>query len=88
VNPGKKYDDMLFQKYLSRMNKLAEEYLSILELRNDQNDKDLKILYQLSKRDLKEVYSRKLNEVEKNFDENSKIDENFYLFKHKLSEIL
>ena len=87
VNPGKKYDDMLFQKYLSRMNKLAEEYLSILELRKDQNDKDLKILYQLSKRDLKDVYSRKLNEVEKNFNENLKIDDNFYLLKHKLSDI-
>ena len=49
VNPGKKYDDSLFQKYLSRMNKLAEEYLSILELRNDKNDKELKILCQLSK---------------------------------------
>ncbi len=87
INPGKKYVDSLFQKYLSRMNKLAEEYLSILELRNDQNDKDLKILYQLSKRDLKEVYSRKLNEVENNIDTNLKIDDNYYLLKHKLSDI-
>lgn len=87
VNPGKKYDDSLFQKYLSRMNKLAEEYLSILELRNDKNDKELKILCQLSKRDLKDVYSRKLNEVEKNFNEILKIDEKFYLLKHKLSDI-
>lgn len=87
VNPGKKYDDMLFQKYLSRLNKLAEEYLSILELRNDQNDMELKILYQLSKRDLKEVYSRKLKEVEKDLENNTKLDENYYLLKHRLSDI-
>ena len=87
VNPGKKYDDMLFRKYLSRMNKLAEEYLCILELRNDKNYLDLKILYQLTKRDLKDIYSRKLNEVEKIFDKNLKIDENYYLLKHKLSDI-
>ncbi|MBL0106399.1 MAG: hypothetical protein IPP52_03645 [Ignavibacteria bacterium] len=69
------------------MNKLAEEYLCILELRNDKNYLDLKILYQLTKRDLKDIYSRKLNEVEKIFDKNLKIDENYYLLKHKLSDI-
>lgn len=87
INPGKNYDDRLFQKYLSRMNKLSEEYLSILEFRNDHNDKELKILFQLSKRDLKEVYSRKLNEYEKDLEKNSKLDENYYYFKHKLADI-
>ena len=29
VNKGKSYDDKLFRKYLSRLNKLAEEYLTL-----------------------------------------------------------
>lgn len=87
INPGEKYDDIRFQKYMSRMNKLAEEYFSIIELHKDNNDKELKVLLQLSKRDLKEVYSRKLKEFEINFDKNNKIDENYYLLKHKLSDL-
>ncbi|MBL8007686.1 MAG: hypothetical protein JNJ56_09150 [Ignavibacteria bacterium] len=87
INPGKKYDDKLFQKYLSLLNKLSEEYLSILELRNDVNDRELKVLYQLSKRDLSDVYSRKLNEFENILETKSKIDDVYYLSKHRLSEI-
>lgn len=87
INPEKKYDDSLFQKYLSRINKLAEEYLSILELNIDHFEKGLKILYQLTKRDLKDVYSRKLNEFEWEMENNYKLDENYYLIKHKLTFI-
>lgn len=87
ISPGKKYDDQLFQKYLSLLNKMAEEYMSILELQSNKNEKDLKILYQLSRRDLNEVYSRKLKEIERKSDNHLKIDEYYYLYKHKLSDI-
>lgn len=87
INPGKKYDDSLFQKYLSRINKLAEEYLGIIESRNDHYKKEIKILYQLSKRDLREIYSRKLKEFEKEMELNFKLDEFYYLIKHNLSEV-
>ncbi|MBK8553513.1 MAG: hypothetical protein IPL53_21590 [Ignavibacteria bacterium] len=87
VNKGKKYDDKLFRKYLSRINKLAEEYLNIIEIRSDKEKAELNILLQLSKRDLKDAYSRKLNEVEKSFEKDARMDGDKFLLKHQLSTI-
>lgn len=87
VNAGKKYDDKLFRKYLSRLSKLAEEYLNILQTRLEKEKTDFNVLTQLSGRDLKEVYEKKLNEVEKALEKNDKIDADTYFLKHLLYTI-
>lgn len=87
VNKGKKYDDKLLRKYLSRINKLAEEYLNILCLRSEKGRKELNILTQLSKRDINEVYSKKLKEVEKSFENEYKIDGDNFFLKHQFNTI-
>lgn len=87
VNKGKSYDDKLFRKYLSRLNKLAEEYLHIVQMRKEKEKRDLNVLLQLSKRDLKEVYARKLKDVERSFEKDSKIDPDHFLSKYQLSLI-
>lgn len=84
VNKGKEYDDKLFRKYLSRLNKLGEEYMSILQMRIDNGRKDLNVLIQLSKRDLNEAYLRKLKEVEKSIKNENKINVDDFLMKHHL----
>lgn len=86
VNKGKKYDDRLFQKYLSRLNKLAEEFLNLAEMKADKNFREINILNQLSKRELNDVYSRKINEFEKTY-EKTKLNEDYYYILHKLSII-
>lgn len=87
VNKGKKYDDKLFRKYLSRLSKLAEEYFNILQMRLEKESTDFNILRQLSARDLNDVYAKKLNEVEKAFEKNDKIDADTYFNKHLLYTI-
>ena len=87
VNAGKKYDDKLFRKYLSRLSKLAELYLNILQTRLEKEKTDFNVLTQLSCRDLNEVYEKKLREVEKEFKKNDKIDADTYFLKHQLFTI-
>jgi hypothetical protein len=87
VNRGKKYDDKLFRKYLSRLSKLAEEYLNILQLRLERQNADINILKQLSGRDMQEVYEKKLKEVEKAIEKNYKIDDYTFFLKHQLFSI-
>ena len=87
VKKGMKYDDKLLQKYFSRMNKLAEEYLNLTEMRNEYNSKEINVIYQLSKRNLNEVYSRRLNEFEIYLDSKSKLNDEYYFVRHKLSKI-
>lgn len=87
VNAGKIYDDKLFRKYLSRLSKLAEEYLNILQTRLEKEKTDFNVLTQLSRRDLNEVYEKKLREVEKALQKNDKIDADTYFLKHLLYSI-
>ena len=58
VNGGNGYDDKLFRKYFSLINKLAEEYLNVLQIRKDNEKRELNILEQLSKHDLNDVFSK------------------------------
>ncbi len=87
VNKGKKYEDKLFRKYLSRLNKLAEEYLNIIQMRSETDKKDLNVLNQLSTRGINSAFDKKLNEVEKSFEKNDKIDADRLFLKHSLSSI-
>ncbi|HMR41307.1 MAG TPA: hypothetical protein PKA90_12845 [Ignavibacteria bacterium] len=75
VGTKKKYDDRLFRKYLSRMYKLAEEYLSILNLRSSGISNDVTVMNEFIMRDLKEVYSKKLNELKRSLLLTTKIDD-------------
>jgi hypothetical protein len=80
VNGGNGYDDKLFRKYFSLINKLAEEYLNVLQIRKDNEKRELNILEQLSKRDLNDVFSKKLRALENVFEKGNKIDpDNFFI---------
>lgn len=85
VSRGNKYDDKLFRKHLSLINKLAEEYLNVLQIRKEDKKKKLNVLQQLSDRDLNDVFSKKLREVEKEFGKNNKLDPDNFIFKHLLN---
>lgn len=75
-----KYNDKLFRKYLSLINKLAEEYLFILNSRSNLPAKEIKILEQMSQRNTDDAYKRKLNSLKKLFSNKKIIDlSDFYL---------
>lgn len=59
------YDDSVFRKYMSRLFKLAEEYLSLIEFIKNQDVVRQSVLNQYSIRDEKELYKKKLYEIEK-----------------------
>lgn len=64
VNSEKNYNDIVFRKYLSNLMKLGEEYLNILEARSRKEKYDLNILIQYEKRNLYDLYNRKLKSIE------------------------
>lgn len=82
VNGGVKYNDKLFIKYLSRMNRLAEEYLNIQQMRVEGNKRVLNILNQLSKKNIKEVYAKKIKNAETIFAKTETLNEEDFLTKH------
>ena len=85
VSRGNKYDDKLFRKHLSLISKLAEEYLNVLQMRKDSDKKELNILEQLSKRDLNDVFTKKLKEVEKAFGKRNKLDPDNFIIMQQLN---
>ena len=87
ANKGKSYDDTLLRKYLSRITKLAEEYLNILQMRSEEVKKEYNVLLQLSKRNIKDLYTRKIKEVEKGFDIIEHLEAEQILFKHLFSAL-
>jgi hypothetical protein len=87
ANRGISYDDQLLRKYLSRITKLAEEYLNILQMRKEEYKKDYNVLLQLSSRNIKEIYTRKIKEVEKRFDNFQHIETEHILHKHFFSAL-
>ncbi|MBK8553880.1 MAG: hypothetical protein IPL53_23650 [Ignavibacteria bacterium] len=87
VNKGEKYNDLVFQKYMSRLNKLSEEYLNILNTRAEPHRFEFNILNQLSKLGVGDIYKRKLKEIEKSINEESKIDSDYFLLKHHLTDL-
>ncbi len=82
---GKKYDDLLFRKYLSMLNILAEEFLSVIHIRNDSGKRDLNILHELSVRNVNDEYDKRLKIFEKKIAKEYKIDGGNYLRLHELS---
>lgn len=87
ANSGISYDDQLFRKYLSRITKLAEEYLNILQMREEEFKKDYNVLLQLSSRNISEIYTRKMKEVEKRFDNFQQFEVEQILHKHFFSAL-
>ena len=85
VNSGDDYDDKLFRKYLSLINKLAEEYLNVLQMRKENPKRELNILEQLFQRDLSDVFKKKLKAFEKNIGKENKLDPENFLFMHHLN---
>lgn len=84
---GKKYDDKLFRKYLSLINKMAEEYLYIIDSRKYTLEKDIKILAQLSGRDIEDAFDRKVHSIEKSISKTHKIDAYGFFLDHNLNVI-
>lgn len=81
----RKYDDRLFRKYLSRINKLAEEYLNVIQMRSEPYRMDINILDQLYNRELNEVFDKKLKAAENAIKKNGRLDSNYYQILHQLS---
>jgi len=84
---GKTYDDQLMRKYLSRLTKLAEEYLNIVQMRSEKDRIECNVLLQFSKRNLKDAYSRKLKTLEEFYNRETKLDHEYFLMRHQLSSL-
>ncbi len=84
---GKKYDDQLMRKYLSRLTKFAEEYLNIVQMRSEKDRMELNVLLQFSKRNLKDAYTRKLKSMEELYNREARIDNDYFLTRHQLSSL-
>ena len=67
---------------MSRLNKLSEEYLNILNTRAEPHRFEFNILNQLSKLGVGDIYKRKLKEIEKSIKKKTKIDSDYFLLKH------
>lgn len=87
VNKGVKYDDMLFRKYLSRLYKLAEEYLNVIQVNSESGKKEINILIQLTNRRANDIFSKKLNETEKVFKKKNRIDVDDFLLRFMLEVV-
>ncbi|MCB0728520.1 MAG: hypothetical protein KDD00_13745 [Ignavibacteriae bacterium] len=87
VNKGKKYNDTLFRKYLSRLYKLAEAFLNFSERNTEPFDYELNILRQLSKRNIDDIYERKKKEINKKLVSKGKLNLDHFYKLHKLCEI-
>lgn len=87
VNKGEKYNDVVFQKYMSRLKMLSDEYLNILEMREDPLKKELNILKKLSRIGAVEIFSGRFKNIEKSLEEVKEIDPKSFLFKHHLTDI-
>ena len=66
VNPGKKYNDDIFRKYMSNLFKLAEGYLIYLENKTAWDRQTVNLLDQFDKRNLKGFYDKHLDQAENN----------------------
>lgn len=84
---GKYYNDILFRKYISRLNKLAEEYLNVLHMRSKPHKMDINILEEFSNKDLDDVFKKKLNAVEKSVKNNGLMDADYFHMMFQLSRI-
>ncbi len=78
------YDDTAFRKYMSRLFKLGEEYLSFIEFRSSKDVVDHNVLIQYNKRDADELYNKKLHELEKSLSMSDVFDFKTSLLKHKI----
>ena len=87
VNNEKRYDDVLFRKYISNLTKLAEEYLNVIEIRLQKEKGDLNILNQLFRRNLIELLEKKIKIIEKRYKYNNDFYEDYYFNKHILHKI-
>lgn len=84
INENKKYNDKLFRKYFSIMNKLAEEYLVVIQMRSESFRQEISLLHQLSRRNISDVYLRKIKVIEKETLRSSSINTERYLLNHQL----
>lgn len=87
VNKGKRYNDVVFRKYISNMTKLAEEYLNVLEIRSQKEKIDLNILNQLFRRNLIELMEKKIKIIEKRYKYNNDYYEDYYFNMHVFHKI-
>lgn len=87
VNKGKRYNDVVFRKYISNLTKLAEEYLNVLEIRSQKEKGDLNILNQLFRRNLNDMFEKKIKIIDKKYKSNNDFFEDYFFNIHHLHKI-
>jgi hypothetical protein len=87
LNPGKKYNDTVFRKYLSDLTRLAETFLIVNGHKKDKDGDALVLLEEYYRRRINVRYEKTLKRIEKQMQNKSEIGENIYLSKHMLEEI-
>ncbi|MBK8380329.1 MAG: hypothetical protein IPL16_00225 [Ignavibacteria bacterium] len=87
VNKGKRYNDVVFRKYISNLTKLADEYLNVMEIRLQKEKGDLNILNQLFRRNLFDLLEKKIKIIEKRYKYNNDFYEDYYFNMHVFHKI-
>lgn len=88
VNPGKKYDDNLFRKYMSKLALLAEEFLGIQEALNNRNKRLTNILYGLANKDCQDSLKRYFQKLRTAYSSEKELDHTDFLAKHLQSIVM
>lgn len=88
ANGKKKYDDVLFRKYMSELFKLGEDFLCILEYRRDVHNKSLNILSQMFERGMDSLFIKKARKLEAEILGSGYLEHTRYLYLHSLYRLL
>ncbi|MCB0727308.1 MAG: hypothetical protein KDD00_07585 [Ignavibacteriae bacterium] len=85
--PEKKFNDVLFRKYISNLMKLAEDYLVCKDILVNEEKRVISLLDQFDNKNLTPFFERQLTKIEKNKELNKKITVETFYFKHFREEL-
>lgn len=87
VNGNKKFNAVVFRKYMSNLLKLAEDFVHYEEIANNRELKNINVLEQYSLRKATGLYNHKLKNLEKMMNQNEVIDEDYFHLIYKYENV-
>lgn len=82
----KKYEDVTFRKYMSRLYLLALDFFNVKEAMGNRNKRSINTLEQIVSRNIPEIYERFLKKIDVETIQNGDPDYEDYLARHLLSQ--
>ncbi|HMQ68599.1 MAG TPA: hypothetical protein PKA90_06420 [Ignavibacteria bacterium] len=85
--PEKKFNDVLFRKYMSNLMKLAEDYLVCKDILGNGEKREISLLDQFDNKNLTHFFERQLAKIEKNTELKKSITVETFYYKHFREEL-